>query len=175
MIEDVYARSALSQVFHDPSPKPAAQSGISCQQTLTSPNHFNFLPVAEWSECNSYEEEVPTRIHYSVEWRLVLNGKAVFTDTELDSVLDPTAYWHVVLKPKFESLLQRKFGQSQTMKCDDTNLIVSVDHRSRRKLTKTFEGLDIDLSILAKQLAAWSDLLQDRRKLRVELQTGRIS
>ena len=87
----------------------------------------------------------------------------------MDSVLDPTANWHVVLKPKLESLLLRKFGRFESVQCDESSLVVSVNHRSRRKLTKTFEGLDLDWSIVAKQLTAWSDLLQDGRKLRVAL------
>ena len=169
LVGNVNPRSALSQVFSNSSPACSSQAVAISQPTWTASEKLDFLPLSEWSEHNSYDEEDLIHVHYSIEWRVTFNSKTVFKDTELGLVLKPTAYWHVALKPKLEALLLRKFGQNKFTQCDDTNLVVSVNHRSRRDLTKTFEGLDIDWSIAERQLLAWSDLLQDGRRLRVEL------
>jgi hypothetical protein len=149
--------------------------GVSCEspptlpQTQQEPDKLRFLQLDEWDEHNSYEEEVPTCIHYSIEWRVVVNNKEVSKDTEQDLVLVPIAYWHMVLKPKLERLLRKKLAQNRHVRGDDTNVVVSVNHRSERDLIKRFDDIDIDWSIVEKQLIAWSDLFRSGKKLRVDL------
>src|SRR5438034_1145677 len=79
-------------------------------QTQLEPDRLRFLELDEWDELNSYEEEVPTLLHYSIEWKVAVNNRVVAKDTEQDIVLVPIAYWHMVLQPKLEKLLQKKFG-----------------------------------------------------------------
>ena len=127
-------------------------------QTQPEPDKLRFLQLDKWDEHNSYEEEVPTCIHYSIEWKVVVNNKAVAKDTEQDVVVAPIAYWHMVLKPKLERLLHKKLAQNRHVRGDDTNIVVSVNDRSERDLIKRFDEIDVDWSIVEKQLTAWSDL-----------------
>jgi hypothetical protein len=93
----------------------------------------------------------------------------VSKDTEQDLVLAPMAYWHMFLKPKLEKLLRKKLPQNRAVRCDETNVIVSVTGRSERDLTKRFDDIDIDWSIVEKQLLAWEELFRSGKKLRVDL------
>ncbi|KAJ9658920.1 hypothetical protein H2201_007570 [Coniosporium apollinis] len=126
-------------------------------QTQLDPDRLRFLELDEWDGINSYEEEVPTLLHYSVEWKVVVNNKVVARDTEQDVVLVPIAYWHMVLEPKLQKLLQKKYGANRQVQCDDTNVIVSVSDRTQRDLVKRFDELKIEWPIIAKQLEEWSE------------------
>jgi len=150
----------------DMTPMP---SGHSRPRSQASSDKLDFLQLSDWNEHNNYEEDTPTCIHYSIEWQVTLNNKAISKDTEQDLVLTPTAYWHVILKPKLDLLLHRKLGQNQGVRCDDTNVVVCVNHRSQRDLTKRFDEINIDWSVVERQLLAWGDLLRTGRKLRVNL------
>jgi hypothetical protein len=59
-----------------------------------------------------------------------VNNKVISRDTEQDLILVPTAYWHMLLKPKLENLPQRKVAQNRHIRCDDSNVVVSVTGRS---------------------------------------------
>ena len=56
---------------------------------------------------------MPTLLHDSTEWKVAVNNKVVSRDTEQDVVLVPIAYWHMILRPKLERLLQKKFGSNK--------------------------------------------------------------
>jgi hypothetical protein len=112
---------------------------------------------------------VPTCLHYSIEWKVVVNNKVVSKDTDQDLVLVLIAYWHIVLKPKLEKVLREKVAQNRHGRGDDTNVIVSVNDRSERDLIKRFDDIDVYWSIVEKQLIAWSDLFRSGKKLRVDL------
>jgi hypothetical protein len=101
---------------------------------------LGFLPLAEWDEYNSYDEETPSRLRYSIEWKVVVNNKVVAKDTEQDLVLVPNAYWHLCLKPKVEKLLDKKVAHNKHVEFDDTSVVVSVNDRSQRDLTKRFDS-----------------------------------
>lgn len=73
-----------------------------------------------------------------------MNNRVVSKDTEQDLVLVPTAYWHMILKPKLEKLLRKKLAQNRHVQCDDTNVVVSVTDRSERDLIKRFDDIDIN-------------------------------
>ena len=70
-------------------------------------SRLGFLPLAKWDEYNSYEEVTPSRLRYSVEWKVAVNNRVVAKYTEQDLVLVPAAYWHMYLKPKVEKLSSR--------------------------------------------------------------------
>jgi hypothetical protein len=158
---------------HTPSnrivPVTSSQTPAAHLQTQSEPDKLRFLELDEWDELNSYEEEVPTCLHYSIEWKVVVNNKMVAKDTEQDLVLVPIAYWHMVLQPKLEKLLRRKMAQNRHVRCDDTNVVISVSGRTERDLVKRFDDLSIDWSIIAKQLTAWGELFRSGKKLRVDL------
>jgi hypothetical protein len=132
-------------------------------------DRLGFLPVAEWDEYNSYEEDVPTRLHYSIEWKIVVNNRMLSKDTEQDVVLAPAAYWRFCLKAKVERLLGKKLPHGRHVKCDDTSVVASVNDRSERDLTKRFDDMDIEWSVVERQLIRWGELFRAGKKLRVDL------
>jgi hypothetical protein len=137
--------------------------------TESDPNRLGFLPVAEWDEYNSYEEDVPTRLHYSIEWKVVVNNRMLSKDTEQDIVLAPAAYWRFCLKAKVEKLLGKKLPHGRHVKYDDTSVVASVNDRSERDLTKRFDDMDIEWSVVERQLIRWGELFRAGKKLRVDL------
>ena len=98
-----------------------------------------------------------------------VNNRIISKDTEQDLVLVPTAYWHMLLKPKLEKLLRKKVAQNRHIRCDDTSVVVSVTDRTERDLVKRFDDINIDWSLIEKQLIKWSELFRSRKKLRVNL------
>jgi hypothetical protein len=114
------------------------------------------LQLADWSEERPYDEERPTCIHYSIEWKLTINSKGVSKDTEQNLVLAPGAFWRTALCAKLEKLLHKKMPPNKSFKADDTNITVSVTDRSQRDLVKCFDELAVDWNIVEKQLQAWS-------------------
>lgn len=105
----------------------------------------------------SYEEDVPSCLHYRIVWKVAVNNKVISTDTEEDVVLNPVPYWHTVLRPKLDKLLLKKLPQNRPVRCDDTSVVVSVSARTERDLVKRFDDLSIDLSVIAKTLMGWGE------------------
>jgi len=97
---------------------------------------LQFLQLAEWNEHNSYGEDEPSCLHYSIEWKVSVNNRIISKDTEQDLVLVPSAYWHMLLKPKLEKLLRKKVAQNRHIRCEDTSVIVLVTDRTERDLVK---------------------------------------
>ena len=137
--------------------------------TLLDSNRLGFLPLAEWDEYNSYEEDIPSRLRYSIEWKVAVNNRVVAKETEQDIVLVPAAYWHMYLKPKVEKLSSKKVAHNRHVEYDDTRVVISVNHRSERDLTKRFDSMDIDWSVIEKQLIRWGELFRAGKRLRVDL------
>ncbi|KAK1637424.1 hypothetical protein BDP81DRAFT_286698, partial [Colletotrichum phormii] len=50
------------------------------------------LQLSDWDEDDLYEEQPPTYIHYTIEWKLTANKKLVARDSEPDLVLAPNAF-----------------------------------------------------------------------------------
>jgi hypothetical protein len=135
--------------------------------TESDPNKLGFLPLAEWDEYNSYDEDIPSRLRYSIEWKVVVHNKVLAKDTEQDVVLAPAAYWRFCLKAKVEKLLSRKLPHGRHVKCDDTRVVASVNDRSERDLTKRFDDMDVEWSVVERQLIRWGELFRSGKKLRV--------
>jgi hypothetical protein len=100
---------------------------------------------------------------------VVVNNKTLSKDTEQDVVLAPSVYWHLYLRAKVDELLSRKLLHGRHVKCDDTSVVASVNDRSERDLTKRFDDMDVDWSLVEKQLMRWGELLRSGKKLRVDL------
>ncbi|KAF2826602.1 hypothetical protein CC86DRAFT_405869 [Ophiobolus disseminans] len=93
---NTYPSTTTGRIIRDGT----AEAGLGPRQLGC--NTLGFLPLAEWDEFNSYEEGTPSRLRYSIEWKVVVNNKVVAEDTEQDLVLVPSAHWHLCLKPKVE-------------------------------------------------------------------------
>jgi hypothetical protein len=117
----------------------------------------------------TYDEEPPTCLHYSIEWKVTLNNKLLAKDTEPDLVLAPRFYWSLFLRDKLEKLLQKKLPPSKRVACEDTNVVVSVTERSKRDLTKRFDEMDVNWFLVERQLSQWSESFRAGRKLRVDV------
>lgn len=90
-------------------------------------------------------------------------------NTEQDLVLKPMAYWCEILKPKLDQLLQRKVAQNRHIRCEDTTVVASVNYRTEPDVTNQFENLNIDWSMIEKQLIAWGELFRYGKRLRVNI------
>jgi hypothetical protein len=131
----------------------SGNSPASCAQLKD--DTLQFLPLDEWDVNNSYHEDVPSYLHYSIEWKITVNSRAISKDTEQDLVLAPSSYWHIVLKPKLEQLLERKLAPNRRVYCDDTDVKVSATGSRKRCLTRRFEKTIIDWPVVEKQLIDW--------------------
>ena len=116
------------QTIHDVSSEGSAAH----RQTQLQPNKLQYLQLSDWDEHNSYNEVPPSCLHYWIEWKVTVNNKVISKDTEQDLVLAPTAHWHVFLQTKLEKLPHKKLAQNRHIRCDDTNVIMSVTCRSER-------------------------------------------
>jgi hypothetical protein len=130
---------------------------------------LELLDLEEWNENETYDEDPPSSLHYSIEWKVTLNSKLISNDTEPNLVLAPRFYWSLFLREKLEKLLQKKLSPSQRVACEDTNVVVSVTDRSERDLTKRFDERDIDWFLVEKQFLAWGESFRAGKKLRVDV------
>jgi hypothetical protein len=89
--------------------QPSAGRPPSCTVSRqTQQQKLQLLQLTEWDEHNNYDEDEPSCLHYSIEWKVSINNRILSKDTEQDLVLVPHAYWHMLLKPKLEKLLRKK-------------------------------------------------------------------
>jgi hypothetical protein len=142
---------------------------FSQQQTQLRPKKLGFCQPTDWDEEKIYDEDPPSFIHYSIEWKVKLHKKEVSNDTELDVVLAPASYWRLVLQPKLEKLLCRKLAKNRHVMSEETNVVISVTDRSQRDVTKRFDDTNVEWSVIERQLVLWSDLFQAGKKLRVNI------
>jgi hypothetical protein len=40
-------------------------------------DRLGFLPLAEWDEYSSFEEDIPSHLRYSIEWKIAVNNGAL--------------------------------------------------------------------------------------------------
>ncbi|KAA8641539.1 uncharacterized protein ATNIH1004_011675 [Aspergillus tanneri] len=126
---------------------------------------LGFLDDAELNR-GAYNEDAPKSTNYLIEWKVTLNNRPLAKDTEQDLVFKPSSYWQQI-KEKAERILQRKKSRNQRVRPDDTTVVVAVNERSQRDLTKRFENTDIDWTAIEKQLLQWENLFRQGKKLRL--------
>lgn len=145
--------------FHSqtPTPTPALRDGLP------------LLHLAEWDETKIYDKRPPTCIQYSIEWKLTVNSKVVSKDTEQNLVLAPSDFWERTLRAKLDKLVKRKLPSNKSYKVDDTNIVVSVRHRSEGDLVKRFDNLNVEWVVVESQLQAWSYLFRTGRRLKIDV------
>jgi hypothetical protein len=106
---------------------------------------------------------------YVIEWRVTLNNRVLAKDTEQDLVSNPSSYWERI-KQKAERVLRQKVNRNRRVKPDDTSVVVSVNDRSQRDLTKHFEKTDVDWTAINRQISLWQNLLRKcNKKLRISI------
>jgi hypothetical protein len=89
---------------------------------------------------------------------VTLNNWVLAKDTEQDLESAPSSYWQNI-KQKPERVLRQKVNRNRRVKPDDTSVVVAVNDRSQRDLTKRFENTDLDWTAINKQNRMWQDLL----------------
>ncbi|RFU31129.1 hypothetical protein B7463_g5199, partial [Scytalidium lignicola] len=119
-------------------------------QQPTQVNKLGLCQFADWDSERTYDEVPPIYIHYSIEWKVTVNNRAIMLkDTEQDVILALAAYWENFLQPKLQTLLQKK---NRPLTSEYTTVVVSVMKAREHDLTKQFDETDIDWSIIEKQL-----------------------
>lgn len=87
--------SSIVDPYHD----------LSQQQTQT--NALNFCQFPDWDSERAYDDDPQIYIHYSIEWKVTLNNRAVMgPDTVQDTVLAPAAYWEQFIPYSISGVLQ---------------------------------------------------------------------
>jgi hypothetical protein len=125
---------------------------LSQQQTQT--NNLKFCQFSDWDSEGTYDDDPPIYIHYSIEYKITLNNRAIMgPDTVQDIVLAPAAYWEHFLQPKLDDFWRSK---KRSVRSEDTNIVVSVTQRKEPPLTKRFADTSIDLAVVENQLASFT-------------------
>jgi hypothetical protein len=132
------------------------------------PYGLGFLPLAEWDEHNSYNEDTPIRLRCSIKRKVTINNKVLSRDTEQDVVPAPAVYWRMYLQPKVGSLVARKLPLGGQVECDDTSVVATVNDRSERDLVKRCDDMHIDWPAVEGQLLLWAECFCRGKKLRVD-------
>ena len=129
---------------------------------------LQLLNLEEWDENNTYDEDPPTCLHYTIVWSAIRGKEELVRDTEPDLVLRPSAYWQLILQRRVERLVQNRLGDDSTSKVDHVVAIVSLSGRSEPKLVKHFDT-GIGWQCIEKRLTQWSDQFQSGKRLTVDL------
>jgi hypothetical protein len=121
-------------------------------QQQTQADKLKLCQFADWDSERTYDENPPSYIHYSIEWKVTVNNRAIIPkDTEQDIVLALADYWEHFLKPKLENFVRKK---NRPLRSEDTTVTVSVTARSERNLTKRFDDTSVDWAVIESQLLA---------------------
>lgn len=153
-------------VEQDSSPRLSSPASPSIE---TAQHQLNFLPFDQWRADQVYDGQPPDCLRYFVEWKIVVNKKSIWTNTEQNVVLAPYVFVHEVLQPRIDVILQKKLPSSKRVGLDDIKVVVSVNERGERDLTKRYDEGDLEWTEVDQQLVGWSDLLLAGKKLRVQL------
>ena len=109
---------------------------------------LTFMQEADWDPEKTNNQDPPTCLHYSIEWKVTRNGRAFSRGTEPDIVLAPSCYWQQHLKAQVEDRVNQKAAESGAMRLNDTNIVVSVTERPQRDLAKHFPKTEIDWAVV---------------------------
>jgi hypothetical protein len=129
-------------------------------------DRLGFLECTQVNPGVSDTGDTPESIKYVIEWKVTLNNRVLAKDTEQDLVSRPSLYWQKI-KEKAERIMEQKKARNQRVRSDDTTIVVAVNERSQRNLTKRFEGTDVDWTPIETQLLRWENLFHQGKQLRL--------
>lgn len=148
-----------------PSPFAPASPGVGDVEA----DKLCLLQANDWDPEKDYSANPPVCIRYTIIWKVKLNNRMIAKDTEQDIVLAPAVYWSMFLRTKLNALLGKKIASGKRIKPDDSNVVVSVNERSERDLVRRFDEINVDWSVVEKQLLSWGELVRADKDLRVEI------
>ena len=90
-------------------------------------------------------------------------------NTEEGVFLSPKAFWDATLQHSLDTSLERGFSQQDRPEPCSTLVVVSVNKRAERDLTKEFVGLDVDWSLIGEKLESWASHFQEGKRLLVKI------
>jgi len=143
------------------SPSPV----LYCATEQPQSDQLDFLPFADWERGGEYDEKPPKYVCYTIEWKVLLNRKAVGRVTEENLVVAPSEYWEDALKADVENMLQMKKKRHQRVRFEGTDITMKSNDRFQRKIEKFCNSTNIDWKPVEKQLRKWSNLLRIGKKL----------
>ena len=77
---------------------------------------------------------------------MTVNNRAIMPKiTEPELVLAPADYWETFLEPKLEDFLRKK---NRSLRSESATIVVSVTARSTPPVTKLFDNISIDWTII---------------------------
>jgi hypothetical protein len=132
-------------------------------------DRLRLLQPNDWDKEKDYSIDPPECIRYTIIWKVKLNNRMIARDTEQDIVLAAAAHWPMFLQAKLDALLSKKVASGKRIKPDDSNVVVSINERSERDLVRRFDEVNVDWSVLEKQLLSWGELLRAGKGLRVDI------
>ncbi|KAJ5291476.1 hypothetical protein N7478_000727 [Penicillium angulare] len=132
----------------------------------TQPDRVGVRQTVEPQEV-SHEQPLDC-IEYPIEWRLTLNRRVVAQDTEQNLIQMPSFHWSRI-QARAEKILRGKIARDRRVRADDVTVVVSVNDRSQRDLTKRFDSTDVDWSAIEKQLLMWANLHRLGKELRLKI------
>jgi hypothetical protein len=122
------------------------------------------LMLHEW---DGTTEPSSDTLRYTVEWKAVLNTKRIGMYTEENVFLTLGAFWDAALHEKIDEALSREFAPQDRPEPCNTVVVVSVNKRAERDITKEFLGLDVDWSIIGEKLESWACYFGEGKRLLV--------
>ncbi|KAL0930284.1 uncharacterized protein CTRU02_212490 [Colletotrichum truncatum] len=137
-------------------------------QLCPLPGALPFLNYHEWAPGQSYDEQPPRWMLYTMQWKLTLNNRKAVEQTEQNLVVAPSDLWREILSLKIAEIVNSK---KKTYETSATTIAMSVPNdRSEDKVTKHFLKQQIDWSVVERQLQGWSQLLRAGKRLKLFVQ-----
>ena len=138
------------------TPPPPVSSLSSSQIPGKSPN----TPLQDSQE---------SQLHYLIDWKATLDNQVAKRVTQPDLVRAPSLYWQQTLEGKVKDVKCRSAFCNQRARLDDTTIMASVNDCSHNALHQHFEGIDIDWTLIERQLFQWNNLLRKGKKLKLDI------
>ncbi len=130
---------------------------------------LGFVQMQGWNRDTVYDRTPPIYIHYRIDWRLMIKKRVISRNTIDDIVLEPTSFGPYVLIPQLEELLKRKNSHSQSVRPDDTDVVVKVTGRTEDDFVAQYETINIDWAQIEQRLLKWSELFRKGKRLTVSI------
>ncbi|KAF4766946.1 hypothetical protein HAV15_009615 [Penicillium sp. str.  len=162
---------APSTGCRSPDPEQVADKDLSPLRHI-QPDRVGLEEAVE-HERGTSGEQPSDYIQYLIEWRVTLNRRVIVKDTEQDLVQMPSLHWPQIQARAYE-ILREKISRDRRIRPDDTTIVVSVNDRSQRDLTKRFDSTDMDWTAIEKQLLTWASLYRQGKELRLKVSVNYI-